>query len=187
MESSQKPAKAAPLPAMPPTTARVPNIFADLKPGSAPRRSERPDPTATAVAGRQHLSVALTAVVAPSGLQTRAPFCPDGDDEDRALVESLEQDGQQVPVFLERLANQQAGEYRILDGHRRIAALRHLGKTQVEAIVVQAGTEDADLLTLTGPVTNGANLLTFGGMGNTLLSGAIQGGSGALTKDGPAR
>lgn len=151
MESSQKPAKAAPLPAMPPMT-RAPNIFADLRPGSAPRRGERHDPTATAVVGRQHLSVALTAVVAPSGLQTRAPFCPDGDDEDRALVESLEQDGQQVPVFLEGLTNQQAGEYRILDGHRRIAALRHLGKTQVEAIVVQAGTEDADLLTLTANV-----------------------------------
>jgi ParB/RepB/Spo0J family partition protein len=152
MESPSKPAKpGAGLPAMPPMT-RAPNIFADLRPGSAPRRGERHDPTATAVVGRQHLSVALTAVVAPSGLQTRAPFCPDGDDEDRALVESLEQDGQQVPVFLERLANQQAGEYRILDGHRRIAALRHLGKTQIEAIVVQAGTEDADLLTLTANV-----------------------------------
>ena len=153
MESPSKSTKPATgLPAMPPATARVPNIFADLKPGSAPRRSERHDPTATAVVGRQHLSVALTAVVAPSGLQTRAPFCPDGDGEDRALVESLEQDGQQVPVLLERLADRQAGEYRILDGHRRVAALRHLGKTHVEAVVVQTGTEDADLLTLTANV-----------------------------------
>jgi ParB/RepB/Spo0J family partition protein len=96
--------------------------------------------------------VALTAVVAPSSLQTRAPFCPDHDDEDHALVESLEQDGQQVPVILERLADQQTGAYRILDGHRRIAALRHLGKTHVEAVVVQTGTEDADLLTLTANV-----------------------------------
>ncbi len=149
MESPLKPAKAAGLPVMPPTTARAPSIFADLRPGFAPRRGEHHDPTATAVVGRQHLSVTLTAVVASSGLQARVPFCPDGDGEDLALVESLEQDGQQVPVILERLAD---GEYRILDGHRRIAALRHLGKTRVEAIVVQAGTEDADLLTLTANV-----------------------------------
>jgi autotransporter-associated beta strand protein len=68
-------------------------------------------------------------------------------------------------------------------------ALRNISGSNTWAGLVTLGSatrinSDADLLTLTGPVTNGANLLTFGGMGNTLLSGAILGGSGALTKDG---
>jgi autotransporter-associated beta strand protein len=43
---------------------------------------------------------------------------------------------------------------------------------------------DADLLTLAAAITNGPNLLTFGGAGNILLSGSIVGGAGNVVKDG---
>ena len=142
--------KAAGLPPLPPLS-RTPNIFANLEPGSAPRRAERNDSTSTAVAGRQHLMVSLSAVVAAGPLQTRAPFAT-SDGEDQALLESLELVGQQVPVILERLGGRQPAEYRILDGHRRIAALRLLGRAQVEAVVVQPGTQDADWLSLSANV-----------------------------------
>ena len=49
-----------------------------------------------------------------------------------------------------------------------------------------AGTILSDLgtLTVSGSITNGANLLTVGGAGNTIISGVIGNGSGALTKSG---
>ena len=41
----------------------------------------------------------------------------------------------------------------------------------------------AGLLTVSGSITNGANLLTIGGSGNTTLSGGIGTGAGGLTKN----
>ncbi len=43
---------------------------------------------------------------------------------------------------------------------------------------------DAGTLTLSGGLTNGANVLTVGGSGDILISGSILGGSGNLIKDG---
>ena len=43
---------------------------------------------------------------------------------------------------------------------------------------------DADSLTLGGTITNGANTLTVGGVGDTTLNGALGAGSGGLTMDG---
>jgi autotransporter-associated beta strand protein len=42
----------------------------------------------------------------------------------------------------------------------------------------------AGLLTITGGVTNGANLLTIAGSGNTTIQGVIGNGSGGITKNG---
>jgi autotransporter-associated beta strand protein len=42
----------------------------------------------------------------------------------------------------------------------------------------------ASLFTVVGDVTNGTNLLTIGGTGNTTISGVIGNGSGGLTKSG---
>ena len=49
-----------------------------------------------------------------------------------------------------------------------------------------AGTiqSDAGTLTISGTITNGANLLTVTGAGNTTISGAIGSGSGGITKTG---
>jgi len=138
--------------ALPPASAHIPNMFANLAPGTAPRRTERSDTTSSAVLGRQHLMVGLAAVVEASSLQMRAPFDAGDGAEDQALVESLESEGQQLPVILTRLPDRQPAQFRILDGHRRIAALRHLGRSHVEAVVIRQGTEDGDLLTLTANV-----------------------------------
>lgn len=43
---------------------------------------------------------------------------------------------------------------------------------------------DAGTLSIGGNISNGTNLLTIGGEGNTTISGAIDGSSGGLTKDG---
>ena len=44
----------------------------------------------------------------------------------------------------------------------------------------------SNLFSVGAPVTNGANLLTISGTGNTTISGVIGGGSGGLTKAGGA-
>src|SRR5688572_12115931 len=44
--------------------------------------------------------------------------------------------------------------------------------------------DSASLLTVTNGVTNGANLLTVGGTGNTTVAGIIGAGAGGITKNG---
>jgi ParB/RepB/Spo0J family partition protein len=107
---------------------------------------------ANPVISKAFLAVPLAAIVERSRLQTRPPFDPVGDAEDAALVESLKVRGQDTPVILEIIADRQLPEYRIKDGHRRIDALRHIGAQRVDAIVVQSGTPQSDLITLTGNV-----------------------------------
>ncbi len=104
------------------------------------------------IAGKQHGAVALRAIVERCRLQTRAPFDPQHDAEDAALVESLKRRGQVTPVILEQIAGRTPAAYRIKDGHRRIDALRQIGAERVEALIVQAGTPAADLITLTANV-----------------------------------
>jgi ParB/RepB/Spo0J family partition protein len=102
--------------------------------------------------GEEYREVSLEAIVGQSPMQVRSAFDREGDTEDRALVESLKTDGQRVPVLLVDAGADNAGKYTPLDGHRRIAALRHLGHPTVKAVIVHAGTLDCDLISLTANV-----------------------------------
>lgn len=117
-----------------------------MSPGPAAALTTKP------VSGKRHCTVTLAAIVERSCLQTRPPFDPQHDAEDAALVESLRVRGQDTPVILEQIAERRPAEYRIKDGHRRIDALRHIGAERVEAIILQSGTPQSDLITLTGNV-----------------------------------
>ncbi len=116
-------------------------------------RTLLPKPTETDTLGQdEYRDVPLPAISGQSGIQVRAAFDVDHDEEDRALVESLTSDGQRVPVLLAQTASGDSPQYTSLDGHRRIAALRHIGRSHVKAIVVHAATLEYDLISLTANV-----------------------------------
>lgn len=108
--------------------------------------------TSKAIIGEQYRDVLLSAVVGDSPLQSRAPFDPEHDDDDRALVESITSDGQRVPVLLVEMPERTPLAYTILDGHRRIATLRQLNRESVKAIIVRHDSLECDLITLTANV-----------------------------------
>jgi ParB/RepB/Spo0J family partition protein len=109
-------------------------------------------PSHDAISHDHYQEVPLTHIVGHSPMQTRTAFDPDQDDEDRALVDSLASEGQLVPVLLAQSAGGDLLEYVPLDGHRRIAGLRHLGQATVRAFIVHAGTVQCDLISLTANV-----------------------------------
>jgi ParB/RepB/Spo0J family partition protein len=130
---------------------QMPNVFsrasvAKLGEARAMAQTSRP------IVGEQYREVFLTAIARESPIQARAQFDPEGDDEDRALVESLARHGQRVPVQLAEIEGASPPEYAILDGHRRIAALRHLKRETVKAVIVRQGSLECDLISLTANV-----------------------------------
>ncbi len=132
------------------TAIRMPNPFARVRLqdlGDAPTSESATLP----VLGEQYREVRLDAISASSPLQTRARFDGEHDDQDQDLVVSLTEDGQRVPLLLTGVEGQ-AAEFMVLDGHRRVAALRHLGRATAKAILLQPGTLDCDLITLTAQV-----------------------------------
>jgi len=94
----------------------------------------------------------LDTITGESPLQVRAPFDPGHDEDDGALLESLESDGQRVPVLLVEASEGLPPTFTILDGHRRIAALRHLNRETVKAILFNRSSLECDLITLTANV-----------------------------------
>lgn len=130
---------------------QMPNVFSRAK-STRPDAGQAVVQTSRPIVGEQYRDVFLTAIVRDSPLQSRAHFDPHHDDEDQALMESLDQHGQRVPVQLAEIEGSCPPEYAILDGHRRIAALRHLGHDAVKAIIVRQGTLECDLISLTANV-----------------------------------
>ena len=63
----------------------------------------------------------------------------------RRLLASLAESGQQVPIVVVA-AEDQAGRYIVIDGYKRIAALKQLGRDTVEAVVWPMGEAGAVLL-----------------------------------------
>jgi ParB family chromosome partitioning protein len=103
------------------------------------------------VLGEDYRLVPLVVAIESSPLQTRAAFDPEHDEDDHALLESLRAEGQRVPVLLVEMSETSSG-YRLLDGHRRVAALRQLGHDSVKAVIQRAESLDCDLTTLTANV-----------------------------------
>jgi ParB/RepB/Spo0J family partition protein len=116
-------------------------------------KSRHPLPSNGGAAGQDHYrEVPLADIVGQHPMQTRAAFDPHHDDEDQALVDSLASEGQLVPVLLAQSASGEPPQYVPLDGHRRIAGLRHLGRATIRAFIVHAETPECDLISLTANV-----------------------------------
>lgn len=60
----------------------------------------------------------------------------------RRLIASLAETGQQTPIIVIEIE----GRYRVIDGHKRIAALQQLGRDTVEAMVWEMSEADALVL-----------------------------------------
>ena len=56
-------------------------------------------------------------------------------DQQRLLLASLAASGQQTPIVVVALSDQQPDRYLVIDGYKRIAALEQLGRDTVEAVV----------------------------------------------------
>jgi ParB family chromosome partitioning protein len=85
--------------------------------------------------GAEVIMVPLSAIGAAGPVQTRRPFDPEADADDRNLVESVRTHGVLQPVLLGPDDDETVRRYRIIAGHRRVAACRHAGLERVPAIV----------------------------------------------------
>lgn len=72
------------------------------------------------------------------GLRTRHPV------RERRLLASLAEAGQQVPIVV--VVSEQAGRWVVIDGYKRVRALRRLGHDVVRVIVWELGEPDALML-----------------------------------------
>jgi ParB/RepB/Spo0J family partition protein len=125
---------------------QMPNVFNRTALNRSGTAMARP------VIGEQYAEVRLEAIAQDSPIQTRRPFDPEHDEDDGALVESLRSEPQREPVQLKELEGACPPQYAILDGHHRVAALRHLERESVKAIIKREGTLDCDLTTPTAHV-----------------------------------
>ena len=66
-------------------------------------------------------------------------------ERERKLLASLAESGQQVPIVVVALA-EEPERYRVIDGFKRVAALRRLGRDTVQATVWELS--DAEALVL---------------------------------------
>lgn len=85
--------------------------------------------------------VSLDRISAGSDLQTRAPFDPEEDAEDAALLESIRDVGVHQPVHLVGSGDR---TYIIRSGHRRVGTARLAGLSEIPAIVWPEGTDAFD-------------------------------------------
>jgi ParB family chromosome partitioning protein len=106
--------------------------------GAIRDRSERAEEIEKALAAGDRIVEIDPAVIDPSPIADRLPCSPDAD---QALRDSIAEHGQRVPVLLRRHPSQPE-RYLTVYGHRRIAAVRALGR-KARAIVVALSDEDA--------------------------------------------
>lgn len=99
------------------------------------------------------VEIPLSTIIEDSPFQTRRKFDPETFEEDRCLVESIQALGQWEPICVQSIVQ---GKYRIVYGHRRIAALRCLKLERALAIIV-AGSP-TELATRTAIENSGAPL-----------------------------
>jgi ParB/RepB/Spo0J family partition protein len=85
--------------------------------------------------GEQVVEVPLSAITDSSPVQTRASFDPEHDERDREFSEDISRRGVIVPVLLAPVVDEEARRYRIIAGHRRVAASRHVGRETVPALI----------------------------------------------------
>lgn len=84
-----------------------------------------------------------TAILPMDQLKEKAnhPFQVKDDEKLAALAENIREDGLHQPIIVRPMAD---GFYEILAGHRRTMACRKIGRTKIEAIIVEADDERAN-------------------------------------------
>ena len=65
-------------------------------------------------------------------------------DRERRLLASLAEHGQQIPIVV--IASEEANRFVVVDGYKRIRALRRLGSDGVQAVCWDTGEVEAVLL-----------------------------------------
>ncbi len=87
---------------------------------------------------RTYMPIAVRAIVGDSPFQTRqVAFDPDQITEDAELLESVRRHGVLEPVYVEWLPSELGADtqYRLVSGHRRLAAARAVGQEHIPGIV----------------------------------------------------
>jgi len=90
---------------------------------------------------RSHLPVPIENITDDSPHQSRlVTFDPERFPKDAELLESIKKHGVLEPIYLERLSTDlgDAGTYRPIAGHRRLAAARLAGLQTIDAIIARA-------------------------------------------------
>lgn len=84
-----------------------------------------------------------TAILPMDQLKEKAnhPFQVKDDEKLAALAENIREDGLHQPIIVRPMAD---GFYEILAGHRRTKACRKIGRTKIEAIIVEVDDERAN-------------------------------------------
>lgn len=137
--------------------ADMPDIFASAPAGRPGKAHER------GVLGARLAEIDIARIAAESPVQTRG-FDPDRSVEDASLLESLRDKGQKTPIVVRELPDGHDGgpRYELQGGHRRVAALRRLGRDRVTALISREAGVEADLRALIDNVSRPLTLLQLG-------------------------
>ena len=96
---------------------------------------------------RQRINIPINAVMFPSPIQTREPFDPSNNPDDNELMENIREKGVLQAIWI--YPSEDRGVYKIIAGHRRLAASIALGKKTIPADIFPANLTDADKDALT--------------------------------------
>lgn len=108
------------------------------------------------------VEIEIARIAADSPVQTRG-FDPGANAADLSLLESLRDTGQKTPIVVRELTPDGAGQrYELQGGHRRVAALKQLGRSRVTALVTREAGADADLRALIDNLGQPLTLLQLG-------------------------
>lgn len=140
--------------------AQMPDVFAVGVGG--PLRPRSTVALEQGVLSSRLVEIEIARIAADSPVQTRG-FDPGANAADLSLLESLRDTGQKTPIVVRELTPDGAGQrYELQGGHRRVAALKQLGRSRVTALVTREAGADADLRALIDNLGQPLTLLQLG-------------------------
>jgi ParB family chromosome partitioning protein len=103
--------------------------------------------------GRYREALPLDSITEVSPTQTRRPFDPENNEDDRTFVETIRAEGIRQPISVKELPRSQGSAeppaYRLVFGNRRVAAALAAGRMTAPAIVLPESFDDQDAEQLT--------------------------------------